>query len=227
MKVGVFMSVVGYVRLSRDENKKNYSSIENQKMIIENYAKENGMHIDEWFEDDGVSGFSLERPAFSQIVDRIEKDIDVVIAKDVSRIGRHNAKVLLFIEHIKELGKKLILIDDSYDSTVESDDDILGIKTWFNERYVKDASKKVKRVIQEKQKMGTLIINAPFGYCIRMNNHEKKIEVIEEEAEIIRRIFDIRRLNQNCQIFTRFKLLSLLLTSNGIFHYILTIYLGY
>lgn len=62
--------------------------------------------------------------------------INIIVAKDLSRIGRHNAKVLLFLEEMEEMGKRVILIDDNYDSFY-SDDDIIGIKTWDNERHVK------------------------------------------------------------------------------------------
>ena len=84
--------------------------------------------------------------------------------KDFSRLGRHNAKVLLLLDEFQERGKHLIVIDDNYDS-FDSSDDTIGIKTWFNERYVKDTSKKIKRAIGARQKEGTLMTKPPFGYC--------------------------------------------------------------
>lgn len=62
---------------------------------------------------------------------------------DFSRLGRHNARVLLLLDEFKEQGKHLIVIDDHFDS-LDSSDDTVGIKTWFNERYVKDTSRKIK-----------------------------------------------------------------------------------
>jgi len=133
----------GYVRLSRDDDKRNYVSIENQKLIINQYASDHGMVIDRWYEDDGVSGYIFDRPGFQQMMADLDKDIDTVYVKDFSRLGRHNAKVLLLLDEFQERGKHLIVIDDNYDSFDYSDDTI-GIKTWFNERYVKDTSKKIK-----------------------------------------------------------------------------------
>lgn len=177
--------VVGYVRLSRDDDKKNYSSIENQKSLIERYAKENGMEISEFYEDDGVSGYIFDRPSFSELLDKLESgEIDVVIAKDLSRIGRNNAKVLLFLDHICQIGKRLIIIDDNYD-TLKDNDDIIGIKSWFNERYVKDASKKIKTIIHMKQKEGTYLTHAPYAYKI----DKKQFVIDEDQAEVIRKIF--------------------------------------
>ena len=160
----------GYVRLSRDDDKKNYVSIKNQKLIISQYADDHGVKIDRWYEDDGISGYIFDRPGFRQMMADLDKEIDTVYVKDFSRLGRHNAKVLLLLDEFQERGKHLIVIDDNYDS-MDSSDDTIGIKTWFNERYVKDTSKKIKRAIGARQKEGTLITRPPFGY--RRNEKDK------------------------------------------------------
>ena len=58
-----FSMNAGYVRLSRDDDKRNYVSIENQKLIIRQYAETHGAVINRWYEDDGFSGYILPRPA--------------------------------------------------------------------------------------------------------------------------------------------------------------------
>ncbi len=171
----------GYVRLSRDDNKRNYSSIENQKLIIQKYAEENNMIVRHIYEDDGISGYSFNRPQFQNMMANLSS-IDVIVAKDLSRIGRHNAKVLLFLEEMEEQGKRVILIDDNYDS-LYSDDDIIGIKTWDNERHVKNTSRKVKRIKKMEQENGTLKCAPPFGYTRHPLN--KQMVLIDEEAAAI------------------------------------------
>ena len=171
----------GYVRLSRDDNKRNYSSIENQKLIIQKYAEENNMIVRHIYEDDGISGYSFNRPQFQNMMANLSS-IDVIVAKDLSRIGRHNAKVLLFLEEMEEQGKRVILIDDNYDS-LYSDDDIIGIKTWDNERHVKNTSRKVKRIKKMEQENGTLKCTPPFGYTRHPLN--KQMVLIDEEAAAI------------------------------------------
>lgn len=179
----------GYVRLSRDDDKKNYVSVENQKLIISQYADDHGVKIDRWYEDDGISGYIFDRPGFRQMMADLDKEIDTVYVKDFSRLGRHNAKVLLLLDEFQERGKHLIVIDDNYDS-MDSSDDTIGIKTWFNERYVKDTSKKIKRAIGARQKEGTLITRPPFGY--RRNEKDKTIlEIVPKEAEYIKQIYDL------------------------------------
>jgi DNA invertase Pin-like site-specific DNA recombinase len=120
-----------------------------------------------FYEDDNVSGYTFERDGFLELLGALENDkIDVIIAKDLSRIGRHNSKTLLFIEKVKELGKRLILIDEGsggYD-TDKDDDDIIGIKTWYNERYVKDISKKIRSNIKTLQNKGAFLVETKYGY---------------------------------------------------------------
>ncbi len=171
----------GYVRLSRDDNKRNYSSIENQKLIIQKYAEENNMIVRHIYEDDGISGYSFNRPQFQNMMANLGS-IDVIVAKDLSRIGRHNAKVLLFLEEMEEQGKRVVLIDDNYDS-LYSDDDIIGIKTWDNERHVKNTSRKVKRIKKMEQENGRLKCAPPFGYTRHPLN--KQMILIDEEAAAI------------------------------------------
>lgn len=179
----------GYVRLSRDDDKRNYVSIENQKLIINQFAAENSLVIDRWYEDDGVSGYKFNRPGFNQLMEDLDKDIDRVLVKDFSRLGRHNAKVLLLLDDFQERGKQLIVIDDNYDS-MQADDDTIGIKTWYNEKYVKDTSKKIKRALGARQKEGTLITQPPFGYK-RNKKDRSKIEIIPKEANYVRMIYDL------------------------------------
>ena len=179
----------GYVRLSRDDEKRNYSSIENQKLIIKQYAAEHGLVIDRWYEDDGVSGYIFDRPGFKRPMDDLDKEIDTVFVKDFSRLGRHNAKILLLLDEFQERDKHLIVIDDHYDSEA-SEDDTIGITTWFNERYVKDTSKKIRHALGAKQKEGTLMTQPPFGYR-RTGKKKERFEIVQKQAEVIKLIYDL------------------------------------
>lgn len=180
----------GYVRLSRDDDKQNYVSIENQKLIISQYAQSHGITIDRWYEDDGVSGYIFDRAGFMTMMDDLDKDIDTIYIKDLSRIGRHNAKVLLLLDKLRENGKRLIAIDDNYDSSDSNSEDIIGIKTWFNEIYVKDTSRKIRHAIGARQKSGTLVTQPPFGYKRNAQN-KSAIEIVSAEATNIKMIYKL------------------------------------
>ena len=170
-------------------NKRNYFLIENQKLIISQFAAECNMVIDRWYEDDGVSGYIFNRPGLNQLMDDLDKDIDRVFVKDLSRVGRHNAKVLLLLEDFKERKKELIVVDTNYNSETD-DDDTIGITTWYNEKYVKDISRKIKRALEARQKEGILMTQSPFGY--KRNEIDKsKIEIIPKEAEYVKMVYDL------------------------------------
>jgi DNA invertase Pin-like site-specific DNA recombinase len=184
---------VGYVRLSRDEDKENYSSIESQVALIKDYAQMHKLVLDNIYIDDNCSGYTFNRPEFKKIRQLLDEGkIELILAKDLSRIGRHNAKVLLFIDEIKEMNKQLILIDEGstgYD-TNKDDDDIIGIKTWYNERYIKDVSHKIKSSFKVKQKNGNLIFHEFYGYKKDLTD-KHKLNIDENIAGIIKLIFDL------------------------------------
>ena len=189
------MKVVGYCRLSRDEDKENYSSIDEQKIILQDYAISRGWKISEndFYVDDNVSGYTLDRPDFSRMLRKVQRgDIDVVLAKDLSRIGRNNGKVLVLIDEFKAMQKNLILVSEmggSYD-VLNDRDDTIGITTWYNERYVKDCSKKTRDHMLSKQKKGRLIMGNYYGY-VKDPNDCTKLTVDEELRPVIELVFKL------------------------------------
>lgn len=183
------MNIYGYSRLSRDEDKDNYDSIIAQNKIIDRYSTTKiGYPVIKIFEDDNISGYTFNRKGLNELKRLIESGkVDVLLTKDLSRIGRHNAKTLLFLEYLEEYNVRLILIHDNYDSN-KDDDDIIGIKTWYNEKYLKDLSRKIKANLEIKQKETGLITKVPFGYK-KSEKDKHRLVVDEEAAQIVKRIF--------------------------------------
>lgn len=182
--------IIGYARLSRDDEKTKYVSIDNQKMIIKKYAEENNMVIDKMFEDDGFSGYTMDRPDFDEIKHLVDNElVDILIAKDLSRIGRHNGNVLCFLERLQKRNVRIILIDDNYDSA-EDNDDIIGIKAWFNERYVKDGSKKVRNALKIMQENASLVSKVPYGY-IKDPYIKHKYHIDQDAAIYVQQVFNL------------------------------------
>ena len=161
------INAVGYLRLSRDDGDEESSSITNQRAIISEWAGKNGFIITDWYVDDGWSGYSMDRPDFNRLKEDLNDDkVHVVIAKNLSRIGRHSSKVNLFLEQINEDGKRIIAIGDDYDTLDERSHDMVGIRTWVNEKYIKDTSKNIRTAIEKMQKEGRFICQVPFGYVL-------------------------------------------------------------
>ncbi len=189
------MKVVGYCRLSRDEDRENYASIVEQKRILTEYAISRNWTLsdDSFYIDDNCSGYTLDRPAFTKMITKVKKgEIDVVLAKDLSRIGRNNGKVLVLLDEFKNMQKNLILVSEmggTYD-VLNDRDDCIGITTWFNERYVKDCSKKTRDHMYSKQKSGRLIMGNYYGY-IKDKNDITKLIMDENIKTVVKKIFEL------------------------------------
>lgn len=175
------MGAYGYVRISRDEDGSN-ESISNQKDTIKDFANDQGIELIDIIEDNDISGYSYNRPGIINIIELVDRgELDVLVVKDLSRIGRHNAKTLLFMEDIEDKGVKIHL------SSGNMDENFRGLQTWFNELYVKDISKKTKAALRTKQKNGEVNV-AHFGYMKDPADKTKCI-IDEEAAETVRLLF--------------------------------------
>lgn len=180
----------GYVRLSRDEDTTK-DSLENQKKILMDYAKQHGIELAYIFEDDNVSGYTFDRDGLNALRDLIDAGkVNTILVKDLSRLGRNNAKTLIFLDYLKEQGVRLIAVTENIDTRNMEDDMILGIKTWYNELYVKDISKKIRTAVRQRMKEGGLVIVPQFGY--KENPEKPKTYIIDEPAAAtVRKIFEL------------------------------------
>ena len=159
------LRIVAYLRLSREDGDGESSSIANQRKIITKFAQDRGMVIDEFYIDDGYSGFTMDRPEFNRLKRDLNNNmVDVIIFKDFSRLSRNNAKGQLFLENILEDGKRVLTVYEGYDTFDPKTHKMVGIYGWMNEDYIRDASMKTKDAINTLQKEGAFINNVPYGY---------------------------------------------------------------
>jgi DNA invertase Pin-like site-specific DNA recombinase len=182
-----------YLRLSRDDGGDAESnSISNQRLLLQNYARERGfVHYFEYV-DDGVSGTTFERSGLKQMISDIEAGkIHAVICKDMSRFGRNNAMVAFYTEiFFPENDIQFIAVNDNID-TFHGENEIMGFKSILNEYYARDISKKIrssKKIMAAKGEfVGTL---APYGYQKHPDDCHRFI-VDEETAPIVKMIFEM------------------------------------
>ena len=177
-----------YYRLSRDEDEE-MNSLQNQRQILVDYAEQNGHEIVGESFDDNVSGMTFNRKGLGKLEIAVDEGkIDVVLVKDLSRLGRHRTQTELFIDHLRQNNVKVISVTEGIDSFNENDDLLIGFKQIFNDFYAKDISKKVRSGIRQKQKTG-LVVRLPMGYYKDKNTDEFKID--EQAAEIVRELFSL------------------------------------
>lgn len=167
-------------------------SIKTQKAMLTQYAKEHGFLIVEVYVDDGWSGLNFQRPDFNRMLDDIEAGkIDVVITKDLSRLGRDHLKVGHFTEiYFPMKNVRYIAVNDGVD-TANKNNDIAALKNVMNEFYSRDNSRKIRSSIRARAKAGLYRTSFnPIGYRKSPDNHNKLI-VDGETAWIVKRIFEL------------------------------------
>ena len=184
--------IAGYTRISvDDELDKDNTSIENQKVIIEDFVRHKfpGSTLT-FYEDRDRSGYTFEQREDYQKMRRkmMTHQIDILVVKDFSRFSRRNSRGLVELEDLRDAGVRIISIGDGID--FPNDDDWLKIQFQFliNEMPVTDTSKKVRNVIKRRQNDGKWICAAPYGYII---NKRQEFEVVPTEADVIRKVFDL------------------------------------
>ena len=163
----------GYIRLSEEDGNNESVSVGNQRKIISQFAAENDLDLVGFYIDDGFKGYKMSRPDFDRMKDDLRDGIiDGIIVKDLSRFGRNAPRTQILLEDFAKEGKEIISINDNY-SNLSDEDSMVGITMWFNERYVKDISKKIKSVIHSKQKEGKWIVSVPYGYKRNYTKHNR------------------------------------------------------
>lgn len=192
-----------YIRLSKeDESEGPSQSVQNQESLLREFVQEHRLTVFDTYVDDGWSGTNFDRPSFQRMIADIEaKKVNMVITKDLSRLGRDYIMTGHYMErYFPEHRVRYISLLDGIDTGVDSTaNDITPFRAIMNDMYAKDISKKIKSVKRDKQRKGEFIGGKPvYGY--KMHPTEKnKIVIDEEVAPIVRRIFALALGGMSCR----------------------------
>ena len=192
-----------YIRLSKeDESEGPSQSVQNQESLLREFVQQHRLSVYDTYIDDGWSGTNFDRPAFQRMIADIEaKKVNMVITKDLSRLGRDYILTGHYMErYFPEHRVRYISLLDGIDTGVDSTaNDITPFRAIMNDMYAKDISKKIKSVKRDKQRKGQFIGGKPvYGY--KMHPTEKnKIVIDEEVAPIVRRIFALALSGMSCR----------------------------
>ena len=181
-----------YERLSRDDNLEGESySIGNQKKLLAKVAKEKGYTNLVHFLDDGISGVTMNRPGFVEMICQLEQGkAAAVFVKDLSRLGRNYIEVgRLTEEFFPNYDIRLVAVSDNID-TAEGENELAPIRNLFNEWYARDISKKRRISNKIKGNAGEPMGQPPYGY-IKDPNDPKHWIVDDEAAQVVRRVYSM------------------------------------
>ena len=183
-----------YCRLSRDDDQQgDSSSIVNQKAFLARFAGEKGFRNIEYFVDDGYSGANFQRPDWQRMMALVDEGkIGIVVAKDMSRIGRNYLEVGMYTEiTFPQNHVRFIAVNSGVDSANQQDNEFAPFLNIINEFYVKDGSKKVRASMKLKGESGEYLTTIPpYGY-MKDPEDKKKWVVDAEAASVVRRIFSL------------------------------------
>lgn len=191
-KVGI------YIRLSKEDVDKGYDeseSIINQKSLLTEYVENLGWEYElvDTYIDPGYTGTNFNRPDFQRMIRDIQKKrVNMVITKDLSRLGRDYIETGEYIEKwFPEHEVRYVSVTDGIDTfaTNNGNNDIAPFKSILNDMYSKDLSKKIRTALHTMQKQGKWVGGkTALGY-VKDPNDKNKLMICEPEAEIVRTIF--------------------------------------
>lgn len=189
--------IAAYIRLSKEDDTESpeSNSVAMQRILLQRYAEE---HFSDYelleFCDDGYSGTNLERPGMRDLLELVKAmKINCIIVKDFSRFARDYIELGSYLEQILPfMGVRFISVNDKYDSMQSGIGDLtVNFQTLVYDLYSKDLSKKVRSSLAARKIRGEYIsAHSPFGYQKDPNDRHSLL-IAGEEAEIVRKIFDL------------------------------------
>lgn len=185
-----------YCRLSVDDIKEDAeenesNSIKNQKTILEDYCKKNGITNYRFFVDDGISGTTFNRPDFKRMEEMVEAGIiGRIVVKDLSRFGREQVEMGRLTQVVyPTLGVTFISLSENVNSKTGAGMEMMPFYNIFNEWYAAQTSQKIRQVWKTKSEHGERVSSTvPYGY--KKSEKDKKNWVVDEPAAaIVKRIY--------------------------------------
>lgn len=170
-----------YCRESRDENSEHYERIETQRDILVEFCKRKGLvNVVDIILDDDCTGTDFRR--FDSVIERVKKkELQVIVFKDASRLGRNLKESLNFRDLMEDYGAEIVFESEEYN------EDFFPLKAWFNEQRAKEDSQKIRRVMLHKMESGTLLVKPFYGY---RRGEDGSMIPEEDTAQIVRWLFE-------------------------------------
>ncbi|MBR3897774.1 MAG: recombinase family protein [Bacilli bacterium] len=194
-----------YIRLSREDDKtdeegkyhkRDSESVKNQRNILQKYIEQNKLNLVNEYVDDGYSGSNFDRPSFKKMINDIEKGlINMVIVKDLSRLGRNNIETSEYVDRYFPIHRvRFIALLDDVDTELDTmGNEMASFKIVINEYYNRITSKNIRTTVKNKKTDGLFLgWKAPYGYK-KSSEDKYKLEIDEKAAKVVRRIFELAK----------------------------------
>ena len=178
-----------YARVSTEEQTKNFS-IENQLDQLHKYCQQRGYQAVEEYVDPGWSGTTLERPALSKLLkDARAKLFDMVLVYKLDRLFRSNRHMYNTMAEFEELGIAFASVTEPFDTTTTMGKAYLGMAStfaeWERNTFIERSKAGLRKAVEQGVFSGGIVA---YGY--QLNPDTKRLEVQDEEAKIVRDMFN-------------------------------------
>lgn len=182
-----------YARVSKDDRGKDGRNLDGQLEMGQEYANEKSYRvIAELSEDDkGASGAEIDLPQLNRIRDMARnREFDVLIVRELDRLSRSLAKQLIVEEELNRYGVRIEYVLAEYDDTPEGrlQKHIRATIAEYEREKIKERMNRGKRL---KVKSGSVIVagRPPYGYRLVKDDKAMWLEIVEDQAPIIKLIF--------------------------------------
>ncbi|MFT3985845.1 MAG: recombinase family protein, partial [Lachnospiraceae bacterium] len=185
-----------YLRLSKEDIDKvnagdESASIQNQQLLLTDFALSCGFLIVGIYKDDNFSGLFDTRPDFQRLIEDAEEGrFDVVISKSQSRFTRNMEHLEKYLhKEFVEWGIRFIGVVDHIDTEQKGNKKARQINGLINEWYCEDLSENIRETFKAKMRQGQFLgSSCPYGYRKDPDDHHHLV-IDEYAAGVVRRIF--------------------------------------
>lgn len=221
------VSLVGiYTRLSIEDNGyESKDSLQNQIAFLKEYVEkqEDDFKLVKVYVDNGTTGTNFDREEWNRMIGDIKDgEINCVVVKDFSRLGRNYIEVGNYLEKVFPfLGVRVIAVNENFDSEKQTFKNSMlmnSLTNIVNEYYARDISKKVTQTKRTMQKNGECASGVfPYGYK-KSDKDRKKLVIDPESADVVKKIFEWRLQKKGCTVIANY-LNELAIPSSGMYRY--------
>lgn len=195
-----------YARVSTEDQAKEGFSLNAQIERLRSYCEARGWKVYREYIDDGYSGRDIKRPAYTAMMQEME-DWNILLVMKMDRIHRNSRNFMEMMDLLQKHNKEFVSMTESLDTSTAMGRFVVDIIQRIAQLESEQIGERVYMGMKQKASMGGILgFNAPFGY--KFNN--RKLEIVEEEARIVKQIFDQYRNGRTLREIVRF------LNSSGI-----------
>jgi len=199
------MGLAIYIRVSTEDQAKEGYSLEVQREYLESFAKREGLGIFKVYQDDGISGYSTERPALKELLkDAKEKKFDLVLVYKIDRFSRNLKDLLNLVHELSTYGVGFKSATEPFDTTTSAGklmfQQLGSFAEFERNRIAERVFPGMVKGVQRGNWQGARY--APYGY--KYNKEKKLLEIDDEETKVVKLIYTMFLCDKSIRSITEY-----------------------